>query len=145
MAACVVVLPASAGTSRPADLARAVIVEWTAGSPEVAWKTLHPAHQRVVSQRKFAYCVRGGRGEKIYPTRVAIASSRKVEIDRPEIAQHMGWTVRLVVRRHAGRQWLISDWRLQVVRTHRGLRWLLDPSSFEQYRRFRHEPKTCPE
>jgi hypothetical protein len=121
-----------------------VIVEWTTGSPEVAWTTLHPAHQRVVSQKQFAYCVRVGRGERLYPTRVTIGGWRKVRINRREIPQRSGWSGRLVIKRTDRGVTSRDDWRLQVVQVEQRFRWLLDKASFKQYRELRRQPKSCP-
>src|SRR5438034_823628 len=106
---------ASASTDTPPSLARYVIVQWTTGSPERAWASLHPAQQRIVSRRHFAYCVRAGRGERLYPTRVTVAGSSKVRINRAEIPQRSGWSVRLVVTRTAAGRKTRDNWTLEVV------------------------------
>jgi hypothetical protein len=141
----VLVSAASASGSTPGGLARSVIFEWTRGSPGAAWVSMHPAHQRVVSQKQFAYCVRVGRGERLYPTRVTIGGWRSVQINRREIPQRSGWSVRLVIRRKYRGLTSREDWRLQVVRVDGRFRWLLDKSFFKQYRELRRQPKACPE
>jgi hypothetical protein len=129
----------------PSMLAKHVIEEWTTGSPERAWDSLHPAHQRVVSRKKFSYCVRGGRGEQKRRVTVAVSGEQRIAVARTEIAQHHGWRVRMLVTYQTGNFKSRDQWSLDVVPVRHHWRWLLDRSFVDQYRRFRHQPKVCPE
>jgi len=144
-AALIVTASGSASLSSPGALARSVALEWMTGSPAHVWQTLHPAQQRVVTRAKFAYCVRVGRGQRLYPHRVKVLNVTPVKISRAEIPQHSGWSVRLLDMQRIGDHWERNPWSLQVVRTPHGLRWLLDKPSIDGYRRFRQSPHTCPE
>lgn len=126
---------ANAVSSTPATFARAVILQWTNGSPETAWASLHPAHQKVVSRGQFAHCVRANQGERVGRIRVRIGGWRKVTIARSEIPQRTGWSVRLVVTQQNGGVKDRETRRLEVVRVADGFRWLLDKRSFDLYRR----------
>jgi len=144
-AALLVTASGAASVTKPATLARSVVVEWTTGSPERAWQTMHPAEQRIVTRAHFAYCVRVGRGQRLYPTRVKVLKVTPVKISRAEIPQRSGWSVRLLEMQRTGGSWERNPWRMQVVRTPHGLRWLLDKPSFEGYRRFGQSQDLCPE
>ena len=143
-AALLLTASGSASVTKPATLARSVVIELTTGSPERGWETLHPAEQRIVTRAHFGYCVRRGRGQRLYPTRVQVLKVTPTRISRPEIPQHSGWTVRILVKQLTGGHWERTPWPLQVVRTRHGLRWLLDKSTFDGYRRFQQSPDLCP-
>ena len=143
-AALLVTASGSAAVTKPAMLARSAVVEWTTGSPERAWQTMHPAEQRVATRAHFGYCVRAARGQRLYPTRVQVLKVTPVRISRAEIPQHSGWSVRLLVTQRIGGRSERTPWPLQVVRTRHGLRWLLDKASYDGYRRFQQSPDLCP-
>ena len=143
-AALLVTASGSASVTKPATLARSVVVESTTGSPERAWETMHPAEQRVATRAHFGYCVRRNRGQRLYPTRVKVLKVTPVRISRHEIPQHSGWTVRILVTQQIGGHSERTPWPLQVVRTRHGLRWLLDKSTYDGYRRYQQSQDLCP-
>src|SRR5262245_25556665 len=104
-AALVVTASGSASATKPATLARSVVVEWTTGSSEGAWEAPHPAGQPGGTRGHFGYCVRVGRGQRLYPTRVTVQKVTPIKISRREIPQHSGWSVRLLVKQRTGTNW----------------------------------------
>ncbi|TMK77100.1 MAG: hypothetical protein E6G45_10975 [Actinobacteria bacterium] len=134
---------AGASPANPPTFVRGVMTQLTAGSPEAAWKFLHPAHQKVAPRGQFARCVRVMRGGSTARTKVTVASWREVRINRREIPQQSGWSVRVVVTRHEGGVTLRENRGLEVVQVGSRLRWLLTRSTYDAYR---HAPNStfCP-
>lgn len=124
-----------ASSSAPSRYARDIVTQLTIGSPEAAWRSLHPAHQKVAPRGQFARCVRLMRGASVFHIRVTVGGWRKVSIGRAEIPQRSGWSVRLVITRRGSGVKFKEDRKLQVVQVGRRLRWLLDVSTYSQYRK----------
>jgi hypothetical protein len=124
-----------ASSSAPSRYARDIVTQLTIGSPEAAWRSLHPAHQKVTPRGQFARCVRLMRGASVFHIRVTVGGWRKVSIGRAEIPQRSGWSVRLVITRRGSGVKFKEDRKLQVVQVGRRLRWLLDKSTYSQYRK----------
>ena len=124
-----------ASSSAPSRYARDIVTQLTIGSPEAAWRSLHPAHQKVAPRGQFARCVYLMRGASVFHIRVTVGGWRKVSIGRAEILQRSGWSVRLVITRRGSGVKFKEDRKLQVVQVGRRLRWLLDKSTYSQYRK----------
>jgi hypothetical protein len=99
-----------------------------------AWDTLHPAHQRLISRRRFIRCERQVRGIDWHLLGVDFASKRTLRIDRRGVAQTRGWQVWMHVRATSGGPDFSDPWYVDVVRVGTKWRWLLGKSTETQLR-----------
>lgn len=110
------------------------------GQPGLAWDTLHPAHQRLISRAHFIRCERQVHGSAWRLRRVDFASERALRIHRRGVSQTRGTQVWMEVRATSGGPPFADPVYVDVVRVGSKLRWLLDRSTEMQLRR---NPADC--
>ena len=133
--------------SATSRVAQQAIEAQLVGNPALAWRSLHPSDQRLVTLRQFVQCALVGRGRGHPRWTVDGATVTPVRIRRPGIAQRRGEQVRVGVALTVGspqQQPLADDILIDVVNVDGQPRWLLDRRSAAMYRIDSPRERVCP-